>query len=99
MDESDHEMHAALVAILDCETRARGLQYHQLRHRNSGVRLWVDLHLLVPARTSLHAAHRDATEIEVKIASSFDIAVTVTTHLEPIETHEDAHVELKDDGH
>lgn len=96
MDEGDETTHAALVTIIEKETAARGLRYHELRHRNSGASLWVDLHLLFPNATNIDDAHWKATEIEAAIKASFPISVTVTTHLEPQDGHDRTHRALKD---
>ena len=81
--------------LLDELTAQRGLQYHELRHRNSGVRVWVDLHLLFPAETPIEDAHRQATEIEAAIKNGLDVPAAVTSHLEAIEGHESVHREIK----
>jgi cation diffusion facilitator family transporter len=93
MDESDPETHRTLVDLLDRETGRRGLLYHELRHRHSGSGIWVELHLLFPSDTTVDVAHRHATEIETAIDSSLQGPVTVTTHLEPREVHDQAHDE------
>ena len=93
MDESDPEIHRQLVALLDEETARRGLLYHELRHRNSGGGRWVELHLLFPAETTIDVAHGHATTIEASIKSALPGPVTVTTHLEPRELHDDVHQE------
>jgi len=98
MDESNPEIHRQLVEVLDRETGERGLQYHALRHRNSGSVLWVDLHLLFPADTTIEVAHWQATGIESALESAVSGPVVVTTHLEPIESHEEAHRVLDVDG-
>jgi cation diffusion facilitator family transporter len=95
MDEGDPELHEQLIAILDEHTQRRGLHYHELRHRNSGVRVWIDLHLLFPADTSIERAHRQATEIEAVIQDELAVPATITTHLESIEEHEEVHQELE----
>ena len=99
MDASDPVAHAALVEVLDAEVGKRGLAYHELRHRDTGSGLWVDLHLLLPADMTIERAHWQATQVEAAIQAALPGPVTINTHLEPIETHEDAHVELKGDGH
>lgn len=91
MDESDPETHHRLVALLDEETARRGLLYHELRHRNSGAGLWVELHMLFPRGTTIEVAHRHATAIETAIESELPGPVTVTTHLEPRERHDEDH--------
>jgi cation diffusion facilitator family transporter len=99
MDESDPEINRRLVAVLDEETSRKRLEYHALRHRNSGVGLWIDFHLLFPADTSIEVAHREATAIEAAIQASMPGPVTVTTHLEPIERHGEAHQDLAGETH
>jgi len=99
MDESDPELHSRLVEVLDAETSGRGLEYHELRHRETGVGLWVDLHLLFPAATSIETAHEQATAIEAAIQRAFPGPTKVTTHLEPIDRHAEAHRELPLDAH
>jgi divalent metal cation (Fe/Co/Zn/Cd) transporter len=95
MDESDPEIRGTLTDLLDEHTSRRGLQYHELRHRSSGVGVWVDVHLLFPATTTIEVAHREATEIEAAIESRLPGRVTITTHLEPIERHAEVHEEVK----
>jgi cation diffusion facilitator family transporter len=93
MDEGDPETHERIVSVLDAETVRRNLQYHELRHRNSGYRVWVDLHLLFPAETTIRVAHRQATEIEAAIRAALPVPATINTHLEAIEEHEEVHRE------
>lgn len=99
MDESDPQVHARLVEVLGAETAGRGLQFHELRHRETGAGLWVDLHLLFPAATPIETAHEQATAIEAAIQRAFPGPTTVTTHLEPIDRHAEAHRELPLDVH
>jgi divalent metal cation (Fe/Co/Zn/Cd) transporter len=95
MDAADPAAQKQLVAILDRETKARGLTYHALRHRNVGDAHAVDLHLVFPAGVPLEQAHRTATEIEHVIESSLVPRAFVTTHLESAADHD----ELHPDGH
>ena len=97
MDEGDPELDRQIRTVLDVETNTRGLHYHQLRHRHSGTGVWVELHLLFPTDTSIESAHWQATEIEAAIKGNLSVPVTVTTHLEPIEEHEEVHQRLKDE--
>lgn len=91
MDRADPAAQAKLTEILDRETRARGLSYHHLRHRNLGDAHWVELHLLFPEGASLAAAHRTATEIERTIERSLESRAYVTTHLECASDHQELH--------
>jgi len=98
MDEGDPYVHQRLVEVLDEETARRGLIYHQLRHRNSGTRVWVDLHLLFPARTPIETAHHQATQIEAAIQSALSVPASVNTHLEAIERHDEVHSAVQRGG-
>lgn len=95
MDEGDPKVGKALHSILNEYTRANGLRYHELRHRCSGNTLWVEVHLLFPQGTVIEDAHWRATEIESAIKAGVDLPAVVTTHLEPEESHDEAHHPLK----
>ncbi len=91
MDEVDPDVDRDVHAILDAETKARSLKYHELRHRRSGNAVWIDFHLLFPSGTSLEDAHAQTTEIEAILLRGLKVPCTVTTHMEPIEDHEGTH--------
>ena len=91
MDEADPELDRAARAALDRETRARGVEYHELRHRRAGPVTWMEVHLLFPDATPLQQAHRVATEIEQAVGGTLGPDVRVTTHLEPREDHARVH--------
>ena len=91
MDKSDPEAQKQLVEILDRETQARGLTYHQLRHRSLGDAHSVEVHLLFPPGASLAQAHRLATEIERVIETRMEPRAYVITHLECASDHETLH--------
>jgi cation diffusion facilitator family transporter len=93
MDEGDPALEAAIKNTLDEETHEHGLRYHQLRYRNSGTSLWVELHLLFPAGALLEDAHRSATAIERAVSRRLSMPVHIVTHLEPQDQHDQAHVE------
>lgn len=91
MDEADRETEEKIRMVLDEETRKRDLKYHELRCRNSGNAIWVEFHLLFPVSTLLEDAHRVSTEIEKEVYTRVGSAVHVTTHLEPLEQHDEIH--------
>lgn len=91
MDKADPEAHKRLVEILDRETKARGLSYHHLRHRNLGDAHWVEVHLLFPVGNLLAAAHAAATDIERVIETEVLPRSYVTTHLECASDHDTLH--------
>ena len=91
MDEADPEANKTLIAVLDRETSARGLTYHDLRHRNTGDAHSVEFHLLFPEEESLKHAHLVATEIEKIIEAALQPRAFVTTHLECASDHDAVH--------
>ena len=95
MDEGDPELERRLRSILDAETSKRDLRYHELRYRSTGTAVWVDFHLLFPKGSFIEDAHWKATEIEAAIKSSLATPVTIVSHLEPIEGHDQTHQQLK----
>lgn len=95
MDEGDPELARTLRGVLERETAARRLRFHELRYRNSGNSLWVEFHLLFPSGTPIEDAHWKATEIEAALKASVPLPVNIITHLEPVEGHDTTHRELK----
>ncbi len=91
MDESDRETEDKIKMVLDEETRKRDLKYHELRCRNSGNAIWVEFHLLFPASALLEDAHRVSTEIEKQLYTNLEFPVHITTHLEPLDRHDEIH--------
>ncbi len=91
MDEADPVISEQLIKILDRETKAHGVDYHALRHRNLGDGYWIDFHLLFPDETPIQKAHAIATEIERAISQDLQMEVIVTTHLEPRTDHRRLH--------
>jgi len=91
MDEGDAEVESRIVKVLGETTRAAGVQYHGLRHRNTGSRIWVEFHLLFPQRATLAEAHRLATDVEDKVRQELGMRAEVISHLETLEDHQDVH--------
>ena len=91
MDVAHPELSDELKVLFERETQARGVSFHALRHRDSGVVHWVDVHLLFPDDISLKEAHRTATEIELAVGKAFQKPVRITTHLECEGDHDDLH--------
>jgi cation diffusion facilitator family transporter len=91
MDYSDPATARKLHNMLDEITGALGVVYHELRFRDTGKSIRVDLHLLFPYQTPVGEAHRLATLIEEKIARGIGKPANVTTHLEAQEDHEPVH--------
>jgi len=95
MDEGDPRLEQRIRDILDAETRRRHLTYHEVRYRNAGNVLWVELHLQFPSGTLIEDAHWQATEIEATVKSTLGDPVNIITHLEPAEEHDSIHQQLK----
>jgi cation diffusion facilitator family transporter len=87
MDYADPAIEQEIRAILD-ET---GVVYHAVRFRDSGHKLFIEFHLLLPGATPLGEAHREATRIERRLVERMRRPVEVTTHLESLEDHQQMH--------
>ena len=64
--------------------RGQGLDFHALRTRQAGSRVFVTLHVLVPGTWTVQQGHDCSERIEADIRKALPHA-HVTTHLEPIE--------------
>jgi len=91
MDEADPQLDRLIRETLERETAARGLAYHELRYRNSGTSVWVEVHLLFPAGVAIEDAHASATAVEDALADALPVASRVLTHVEPAEAHDTLH--------
>jgi cation diffusion facilitator family transporter len=67
--------------ILD-DYRRQGIEFHDLRTRQSGMDRFINLHVLVPGGWTVRQGHDLVEEIEQTIASTLTNA-RVVTHLEP----------------
>ena len=94
MDESDPCVHAAILSILDRETKKYDIFYHHLRHRNAGNRLLIEFHLLFHETVTVAEAHEQATIIEKEITNAFPNQTEILSHLEPYEGHDEIHTKL-----
>jgi len=72
-----------ITEVLDV-LRQEGCDYHALRTRRSGSRGFVDVHVLVPGKTSVQAGHDRVEKLEKAIVLSVP-HVEVLIHLEPLE--------------
>jgi cation diffusion facilitator family transporter len=92
MDEADPEVHNKITSILVQETSKYGVVFHDVRHRNAGSKLHIEFHLLFHKDLTIAEAHEQATLIEQALAKSFAMVTEITTHLEPIEGHNEVHM-------
>ena len=91
MDEADPNINKKLREILQQESEKYDVQFHHLRHRNAGNKLIIEFHLLFHKDVPISKAHEQATIIERTIMNSISMQTEVTSHLEPIEGHDEAH--------
>jgi cation diffusion facilitator family transporter len=93
MDEVDKNTANSIRTILDKEVVGKNMEYHQLRLRESGNIVWIEFHLLFPKETLLDDAHNIATELESTIKKNLKTQANIITHLEPLELHDEIHIE------
>jgi len=74
MDSADQNVQRKVLEILDREAARHQVSYHQVRHRNIGDALWVEVHLLFPEGRLLRDAHRTATAIEQALEEGLEPA-------------------------
>jgi cation diffusion facilitator family transporter len=72
------------IEALLTEYRQQGLDFHALRTRQAGSRVFVTLHVLVPGDWTVQLGHDWAERIEADIRRLLPHA-HITTHLEPLE--------------
>lgn len=76
--------------------RGKRVSFHALLTRQAAARQFVSVHMLVPGAMTVHDAHHLAEDFESDIRSALGGAVTVFTHLEPVEDElsmEDIHLD------
>jgi len=91
MDQVDPAIHKQIVKLLDKEMKDKNLEYHHLRHRFSGYKVFIEFHLLFPSNITLFDAHEIATEIEANLKKSLDVESEIFSHLETKEHHDSIH--------
>jgi len=91
MDVAEPELGNAIRDTLDRVTREMDIGYHGVRFRNSGMSVWIELHLLFPGGTPIEEAHAKATRLEKELKQSLPLPAEVTTHLESLEDHDRVH--------
>lgn len=91
MDQTDSTLHEKIVTLLNKEIEPLNLEFHHLRHRLSGYKIFVEFHLLFPEDLKLGEAHEIASRIEHKLQKSLDAESEIFTHLELKKHHDDIH--------
>lgn len=96
MDVSLPAKELELIEAVMEKYRAKHADFHALLTRQAAARQFVSVHLLVPGEMSVHDAHHIAEDFEADIRNALGGAVTVFTHLEPVEDElsmEDMHLD------
>lgn len=91
LDAADPAVERMICELLDREVLARGLSYHNFRHRHSGRTHWVEFHLVFDDHLSVGLAHEAATEVEERVAALLHPDGRVISHLEPKSTEAVGH--------
>ena len=91
LDYSDPAVGHQIRRHLDALCDQLDLQYHGVRFRTTGYRQIIEIHLLFPQTMALGEAHRLATQVEERLASSLEMPAEVITHLESLEDHSKVH--------
>ncbi|GAB4247542.1 MAG: cation diffusion facilitator family transporter [Acidobacteriota bacterium] len=91
LDYSDPVIGERIREVLRGLSQELGFRYHEVRFRDAGVHLRIELHLLFPGRTPLGEAHQVATWVERALEAKLGRPVEVTSHLEALEDHEVLH--------
>lgn len=79
---SDEDM-KAVVNVLDSYVEKEKIDYHALRTRESGSRVFISVHILMPDEWSIREGHKLIDKIEDDIRTAVAGAI-VFTHMEPI---------------
>jgi cation diffusion facilitator family transporter len=85
MDEALPEQEQELIQNVLSQYREKGVNFHALRTRQAAARRFISVHVLVPGHWTVHDAHHLAEDFESDIRTALGGAVTVLTHLEPVE--------------
>jgi cation diffusion facilitator family transporter len=85
MDEALPKPERDLIEGILAKYRGMGVDFHALRTRQAAARRFISVHVLVPGHRTVHDAHHIAEDFENDIRAALGGAVTVFTHLEPLE--------------
>jgi cation diffusion facilitator family transporter len=85
MDAALPEQERNLIQEVIQRYQNKGVTFHALRTRQAAARRFVSVHMLVPGEWTVHDAHHMAEDFESDIREALGSAVTVLTHLEPVE--------------
>jgi len=85
MDEALPAQEQTLIQNVMEKYSEKGVTFHALLTRQAAARRFVSVHMLVPGDWTVHDAHHVAEDFEYDIREALGSAVTVFTHLEPVE--------------
>jgi cation diffusion facilitator family transporter len=85
MDASLPAKELKVIKDVMAKYRRRRVAFHALLTRQAAARQFVSVHMLVPGSMTVHDAHHIAEDFESDIRSALGGAVTVFTHIEPVE--------------
>ncbi len=85
MDAALPENEQKLIQQVMDTYREKGIAFHALLTRQAAARRFISVHVLVPGDTTVHDAHHIVEDFENDIRAALGGAVTVFTHLEPVE--------------
>ena len=96
LDYVDPTSVAAVERELTRVAAEHGLQHHEMRCRDTGSRLLIEVHLLFPWSMPVGEAHGIATQIEQRLEEFMGGNASVITHLEAAEDHDRVHTKSAD---
>jgi cation diffusion facilitator family transporter len=82
MDQVDVAIHQKIYNLLEKETKAKNLEFDQLRDRLSGHKIFIEFRILFPNDLMLGKAHEIATKIEHHLKTNLDRNSEIITHFE-----------------
>lgn len=85
MDAALPSQEQSLIQEVMEKYRQQGVSFHALRTRQAAARRFISVHILVPGEWTVHDAHHLAEDFEADIRLALGSAVTVFTHIEPVE--------------
>lgn len=95
MDEVDVDQDERIKKVLRDQLPMGISDWHGLRHRTAGQTTWIELHVLFDKDMRLEQAHDIATELERRLIRAVEGDAIITVHLEPEQTHREAHDSLE----
>jgi cation diffusion facilitator family transporter len=85
MDAALPESELSLIQSVMEKYQKKGVSFHALLTRQAAARRFISVHMLVPGEWTVHDAHHVAEDFESDIREALGNAVTVFTHIEPVE--------------